>query len=63
MISQIDDIMSTIDGASTDVHIIEGNSYSRGHKKVFTIQNQEGITKEGLKTSKTRFGGTGRCSV
>jgi hypothetical protein len=57
MTTQIDDVMSMIDGASVVVHIIEGNSYSRGHKKVFTIQNHEGITKEGFKTSKISSGG------
>jgi hypothetical protein len=54
MTNRIDDVMSTIDSVSVDVHIIEGNSYRRGHKKVFTIQNHEGITKEGFKTSKIR---------
>jgi hypothetical protein len=36
------------------VHILEGDLYSRDQKKAFTIQNHEGITNEGAKTSKNR---------
>ncbi len=54
MTNQIHDAISMIDDASAVVHIIEGDLYSRDQKKAFTIQNHEGITNKGVKTSKIR---------
>jgi hypothetical protein len=52
MTNQIHDVIYVIDGASVGVHIIEDDLYSRDQKKAFTIQNHEGINKEGVEASK-----------
>jgi hypothetical protein len=45
-------VISKIDGASADVHIIEGGSYSRDQKKAFTFRITRGSLRRGSKPAK-----------
>ena len=52
-----------IDGASIDVHIIEGNLYSRDQKKAFTIRVARISLTRGSKPAKTARGDRGVFNI
>jgi hypothetical protein len=52
MANQIDGVMSTIDGTSVDVHIIEGDLYRWDQQKVFTFRIARISLRRGSKPAK-----------